>query len=93
MVEDESDSNVDESARKGHRVGNSEKSEPLSLNKRTLLEEQQTDPQLISLNERAVTEEEASTVPVCFLQESRCAKEKVEDSRCLCRCGKKSTKS
>ena len=70
LVEDESDSNVDESARKDHSVGNSEKSEPLSLNKSELLKEQQTDPQLSSLNERAVSEEEALTVPVCYYKKA-----------------------
>ncbi|XP_030835976.1 uncharacterized protein LOC115921856 [Strongylocentrotus purpuratus] len=70
LVEDESDSNVDESARKDRSVGNSETSEPLSLKKSKLLKEQQTDPQLISLNERAVSEEEALTVPVCYYKKA-----------------------
>ena len=71
LVDDESESNVNEGAREAQSVGGkTSKSEPMSISKSKLLEEQQKDPQLISLSERAVSEEEALTVPVCYYKKA-----------------------
>ena len=68
LVDSEPVSSADEAVQNHGKQD--EKSEPVTLNKTRLLEEQQKDPQLISLCERAVSEEEALTMPVCYYKKS-----------------------